>query len=220
MGCKVDWIKEPVLRNCIETIDFYRMDEAVYPRFKSEVNRWIDHRWLVKTKCNEEGLISLIAVVQEKKDKVGPVLDFRELAKFVECSGADTDARDKKLRSWRQKLANCALLDLRNAYMQISAADECSKYQTVKFKGNFYKLSRFGFGLNCAPEIMKALVSKVLSLDEKISKATDHYYNDIQGRWKRGEEGAIAPLPFIILKTWGQMGQIVLFKISITDKFF
>ena len=30
-----NWIKEPVLRNCV---DFYKMDEAVYPRFKSEVN--------------------------------------------------------------------------------------------------------------------------------------------------------------------------------------
>ena len=63
--------------------------------------------------------------------------------------------------------------------MQISVADECSKYQTVKFEGNFYKLIRLGFGLNCAPEIMKAVVSKVLSLDEKISKATDYYYDDI-----------------------------------------
>ena len=55
------------------------MDEAVYSRFKSEVNRWIDNGWLVKTTCNEEGVILLMAVVQEKKDKVRPVLDFLEL---------------------------------------------------------------------------------------------------------------------------------------------
>ena len=171
-----NWIKEPVLHNCV---NFYKMDKVVYPRFKSEVNRWIDNGWLVKTKCNEEGVIPLMAVVQERKDKVRPVLDFRELNEFVECSGADADACDEKLRSWRQKSANCALLDLRDAYMQISVADECSKYQTVKFEGNFYKLIRLGFGFNCAPEIVKAVVSKVLSLDEKISKAIDHYYDDI-----------------------------------------
>ena len=68
-----NWIKEPVLRNCV---DFYRMIKAIYPRFKSEVNRWIDNDWLVKSKCNEEGVIPLMAVVQEKKDKVRPVLDF------------------------------------------------------------------------------------------------------------------------------------------------
>ena len=165
-----------MLRNCV---DFYKMDEAVYPRFKSEVNRWIDNGWIVKTKCNEEGVIPLMAVVQDKKDKVRLVLDFRELNKFVECSGADAEACVEKLRLWRQKSANCALLNLRDAYMQINVADECSKYQTVKFEGNFYKLIRLGFGLNCVPEILKAVVSKVLSLDEKISKVTDHYYDDI-----------------------------------------
>ena len=107
------------------------------------------------------------------------MLNFQELNEFVECSRADTDVCDEKLRSWRQKSANCVLLDLCDAYMQISVADECSKYQTVKFEGNFYKQIRLGFGLNCAPEIMKAIVSKVLSLDEKISKATNHCYDDI-----------------------------------------
>ena len=41
-----NWIKEPMLRNCV---DFYKMDKAVYLRFKSEVKRWIDNGWLVKT---------------------------------------------------------------------------------------------------------------------------------------------------------------------------
>ena len=94
----------------------------------------------------------------------------------MQRSSADTC--EEKLRSWRQKSSNCALLDLCDAYMQIRVADECSKYQTVKFEGNFYKLSRLGLGLNCAPEIIKAVVSKVLLLDEKIPKATDHYYDD------------------------------------------
>ena len=120
-----------------------------------------------------------MAVVQEKKDKVRPVLDFRELNEFVECSGADADVCEERLRSWRQKSSNCALLDLRDAYMQIGVVDECSKYQIVKFEGDYYMLRRLGFGLNCAPKIMKAVVSKVLSLDENIFKATDHYYDDI-----------------------------------------
>ena len=33
-----------------------------------------------------------MAVVQEKKNKVQPVLNFRELNEFVECSRADADA--------------------------------------------------------------------------------------------------------------------------------
>ena len=93
-----NWIKEPVLRNCV---DFYKMDKAVYPRFKSEVNRWINNSWLVKTTCNhrhlkytcnEKGVIPLMVVVQETKDQLQPVLNFQELNEFVECSRADADA--------------------------------------------------------------------------------------------------------------------------------
>ena len=119
-----------------------------------------------------------MAVVEEK-NKVQQVLDFRKLNKFVECGRSDVDACDEKLRSWRQKLPNSALLDLHDIYTKISVADECSKYQIVKFGGNFYKLSWLRFGLNCAPEIKKAVGSKVLSLDEKISKTTEYYYDDI-----------------------------------------
>ena len=99
----------------------------------------------------------------------------------MECNGADADVCEEKLRSWRQKLSNCVLLDLRDAYMQIGVVDECSKYQIVKFEEDYYRymLRRHEFGLNCAPEIMKAVVSKVLSLDENIFKATDRYYDDI-----------------------------------------
>ena len=77
------------------------------------------------------------------------MLDFRELNEFVECSGADADVCDEKLRTWRQKSVNCALLDLRGAYMQIFVDDEFCKYQMVKFKDQFYTLRRLGFGLNC-----------------------------------------------------------------------
>ena len=59
-----NWIKKPVLCNCV---DFYKMDEAVYPRFKSKVNRWINNGWLVKTKYNEEGVILLMWLLFKKR---------------------------------------------------------------------------------------------------------------------------------------------------------
>ena len=43
-------------------------------------------------------MITVITVVQEKKDKARPVLDFQKLNKFVECSKADADACHEKLR--------------------------------------------------------------------------------------------------------------------------
>ena len=78
-----------------------------------------------------------MAVLQEKKDKVRPVLDFRELNEFVECSGADADVYDEKLRTWRQKSVNCALLDLRDAYMQIFVDDESANIRWLNSRINF-----------------------------------------------------------------------------------
>ena len=40
---------------------------------------------------------------------------------------------DEKLRTWWQKLVNCALLDLRDANMQIFVDDECTKYEIKSF---------------------------------------------------------------------------------------
>ena len=72
-----------------------------------------------------------MAVLQEKKDKVRPVLYFRKLNGFVECSGEDADVCDEKLRTWRQKLVDCALVDLRDALVDLR---KCCKYQMIKFK--------------------------------------------------------------------------------------
>ena len=121
---KWDWKNEPLLHSLT---DFYKIDKAVYSRLKSEDERWIENGRLVKINCSADGAIPLMVVVQEKKDEVRPVLNFRELNEFVECSGEDVNVCEEKLRSWRQKSSNCALLDLRDAYMQIGVVDKCSK---------------------------------------------------------------------------------------------
>ena len=78
------WKKPPVLKN---RVDAYQMKEDIRLKFKSEVQRWVENGWLVKICEHKNGIIPLMAVVQEKKNKVRPVLDFRELNEFVECSG-------------------------------------------------------------------------------------------------------------------------------------
>ena len=171
-----DWREKPELKN---KIGAYKVKENISSKFRSEVKRWIENGWLVKTEMQDRGVIPLMAVVQERKQKVRPVFDFRELNETVDCSGADADVCHEKLRAWRQMSANCALVDLRDAYMQIGVDAKCSRYQVVEFEGNQYELTRLGFGLNCAPEVMKAIVSTVLSSNERVAAATDHYYDDI-----------------------------------------
>ena len=79
--------------------------------------------------------LDLTAILQISRALINEIfksdlIEVGAVARSNTSADADADACDEKLRSWRQKSANCALLDLRDAYMQISVADECSKHQT------------------------------------------------------------------------------------------
>ncbi|QQP36959.1 Putative LOC101237757, partial [Caligus rogercresseyi] len=170
------WKEEPRLRNRTSQ---YEVPGKLRGKFNEEVEKWVERGWLKPRAPNYGGLLPLMAVEHKRKGKVRPVLDFRELNEFVSCSGADADVCGDKLRSWRQFPENSALLDLKDAYMQIRVAGECSSAMRVQFRAEHFELTRVGFGLNCAPQIMKAVLSYVLSRDKDVSSATDHYYDDI-----------------------------------------
>ena len=62
--------------------------------------------------------------------------------------------------------------------MQLHVKESLWQNQIVKFNNKFYKLTRLGFGLNCAPKIMSAVLRKVLSMDSVIKVATDIIINE------------------------------------------
>ena len=120
-----------------------------------------------------------MAVVQRNKGKVRPVLDFRELNTFIKAFTANTDVCADKLRDCRRFGENDSIIDLSSAYMQLKIDEKLWAYQTVVFRGQRFCLTRLGFSLNVAPVIMKAVLDKVLSQDEKIWKGTSSYIDDI-----------------------------------------
>ena len=63
--------------------------------------------------------------------------------------------------------------------MQLKIDEKHWAYQNVMFCGQRFCFTPLGFGLNVAPAIMKAVLDKVLSQDEKIWKGTSSYFNDI-----------------------------------------
>ena len=107
------------------------------------------------------------------------MLNFRELSTFIEAFTANTDACADKLRGWRRFGEKVSIIDLSSAYMQLKIDEKLWAYQTVVFGGQRFRLTRLGFGLNVAPAIMKAVLDKVLSQDEKIWKGTSSYIDDI-----------------------------------------
>ncbi|KAG1670332.1 hypothetical protein GQR58_016949 [Nymphon striatum] len=160
----------------------YKCTQAphVRERYNAEIQRWISKGWLKEWRGPIESIIPLLAVFQPSKDKMRPVMDYRELNDFVECHTGDVIAVcGEKIREWRQLRGELKIVDLKSAYLQIHISENLWKYQVVKYKGVTYALTRLGFGLSCAPRIMTAILGKVLSMDERVRRGTDHYIDDI-----------------------------------------
>ena len=100
----------------------YRVPKDLRGRFNDGVRRWISEGWLVPregtAEIKEDGLIPLMVVEQITKGKARPVMDYREVNQFVSSSVASANVCGDKLREWRQMPENCAILDLKDAYMQ------------------------------------------------------------------------------------------------------
>jgi ribonuclease HI len=156
------------------------MSNDTWKKFENELDSWIEKDILRKTEPVTSGIIPLMAVLQPAKGKVRPVFDFRELNEYTLChTGDEIAVCDEKLREWRRGSTNLKIVDLKAAYLQLGVSEHLWKYQIVKYKGQFYSLTRLGFGLNSAPRIMMRILREVLSKDERIERATSHYIDDI-----------------------------------------
>ena len=165
------------------TVAEYKVPREARQEYENELVQWIADGWLVPYNENlhgpVRGTIPLMAVVQQNKQKVRPVLDFRELNSHLNLHTADADVCSEKIREWRRRGQRVALIDLRKAYLQIHVHQSLWTYQTVVFRGKRYCLTRLGFGLNIAPLVLKKVLSRVLSWNEEINKATSSYLDDI-----------------------------------------
>ena len=161
----------------------YTVLENRRAEYEEELQRWVDEGWLIPYDQTEqgqpEGLIPLMAVLQERKKKVRPVLDYRELNEHLDTHTADADVCTDKMRQWRKMGVNVAAVDLKSAYLQIHVHPSLWKYQTVIFRGKRWALSRLGFGMNISPSVMKSVLSTVLSLDPVVKEGTSSYVDDI-----------------------------------------
>lgn len=171
---KWKWREEnraPMLSN---TVSEYKVKE-----YESEIAEWISQGWLKEYDGEHDGVIPLMAVIQENKAKVRPVMDYGELNQYVSSHTADSEICNQKLRNWRKLGNNVFILDLKKAYLQIHVHPDLYKYQVVVHKGKRYCLTRLGFGLNCAPRIMSSILKKVFSMDPVVEAGVDSYIDDI-----------------------------------------
>lgn len=161
----------------------YSVPREARQEYENELYQWIEDGWLVPYDESihgpVKGNVPLMAVVQQNKKKVRLVLDFQELNAYVDVHTAEADVCAEKLRDWRRRGQRVALIDLPKAYLQIHVHPSLWSCQTVVFRGQRYCLTRMGFGLSIAPLVLKKVLSTLLSLDEKIDRATSPYLDDI-----------------------------------------
>ena len=124
-------------------------------------------------------LIPLMAILQQHKSKVCPVMDFQQLNCHVDVLTANANVCAAKLREWRQKGSNVSLLDFKRAYLQVRVQKTLWPFQTMRIHGQRYCLTCLGFDSNVAPLIMKAIVSTLLSQEDALGHTASAYIDDI-----------------------------------------
>ena len=165
------------------TVSEYRVPKKARKQFDEELRLWIEEGWLQPYEEEKlgpaRGLIPLMAVIQEAKGKVRPVLDYRELNEHLAPHTADADVCGEQLRKWRRHGENVAVVDLKKAFLQLHIAPELWPFQTVIVEGQRYALTRLGFGLSIAPIIMQSVVREVLDQDPDMATAVLPYADDL-----------------------------------------
>ena len=161
----------------------YTIPARTRAEYEKELQNWIDNGWLVPYPEDKlrplKSMIPWMAVIQQNKQKVRPVLDYRELNDHVDPFTAHADICTEKLREWWRAGSKVSVLDLCKAYLQVHAHQSLWSYQTVLFKGRRYCLTRMGFRLNVAPSIMQTTVDAILTKDKRIQRATFAYIDDV-----------------------------------------
>ena len=114
----------------------YPTPKRLQGEYEQELQAWIQNGWLIPYLENEleppKGLILLMAILQENKQKVRPVMDYRELNEHVNAYMAIVNVCAQTMREWRQQGPQVAIVDLRWAYLQIPIDKSLWPFQTVK----------------------------------------------------------------------------------------
>ena len=149
MDCYLEIVGRPepdALRNRVTE---YSIPTSARLGYDAEIEEWITNGWLEPYDDEKvepaKGLIPLMAIVQQNKDNIRPVMNYCELNSHVDVFTANADVCADKIREWRRLGTNEATVDIRRAYLHIRVHESLWPYQTVIFRGQTYCLTWMGF---------------------------------------------------------------------------
>ena len=110
------WVNGHSLSELSNIVQEYAVPGHSRDAYENEILQWQRNGWLLPYSEEElgppKGLIPLMAVMQEQKQMVHLVLDYRELNGFVDAFTANVEVCTQKLREWRRLGVNVSILDL------------------------------------------------------------------------------------------------------------
>lgn len=145
----------------------------------SELENWKSQGFLIPydTSMGPIGAILPInPVIQAgKSTPVRPTLDYKLLNKHI-VGTSDRFSNEictETVRRWR-KYPALLTADLSKAYMRISIAPELYRFQVIRWRDQWWALTRLGFGLISAPRAMKVILDEIL-----VNTGVDFFRDDL-----------------------------------------
>lgn len=152
--------------------------------FEAEVEKWIQKGYILPYSTEKYGrprcTLTWNPVIQlHKSTPVRPTFDYKILNPYIKCrqSVSQSEICHESVRLWR-KFKIALLVDIEKAYMNIHIADQLLPFQTVRYKGTEWVMTRMAFGLNVAPRALKLLISHILRA-EPLDDTVKPYMDDI-----------------------------------------
>ena len=153
----------------------YSVLAQIWRDYRCELWTCLDNRWLLlypeeKLPPPTKGLILLIAVLQQNKSNVHPMLDFHKLNENIDPYPTHADICVYKLREKRKKIPICLCVTFEKLTCKFVCISPCD--HTRLLSSRRYCLIHMGFGLNVTPSIMWTIMDVALLKDDTIWQAT------------------------------------------------
>jgi len=153
--------------------EFSRCDSVYYKKkwitedkLSDLVSDWIKNDILRPISQSEVKFIIPLNPVKgatTKSTKIRLAMDYSDLNQFLVSTTSVETNEDclQQLRLWRLR-GNGAVIDLSKAYLSIDLDEQQWPYHCVKFRGNFYCMTRLAFGVANGPRVLFRALEKIL----------------------------------------------------------
>ena len=132
------WSGDQPLVSLKNRLSEYPTPKRLQGEYKQELQAWIQNSSLVPCPEDElgppKGLIPLMAIVQENKQKVRLAMDYRVLNKHVEAYTAVADVCAHKLREWRGQGSDIGVRPA-PSLLTNTLKDHCGRFKPWKLRG-------------------------------------------------------------------------------------